>query len=169
MIYQKRPPIFFSIAWIQASATYNAQKISKIIFPGTSYITTIALTSDHLCNILLHGSEDLSLEEIKKRSLTMSSNLSMNLGVSITMNQPHTTKACKIVLKYSLAISNTHMHSLSLSLSHTHTHIRTHARTNAPTHTHTHTFHSLDVYMLLCVYLHCPLYLYVYVLREETY
>ena len=42
------------------------KKISKIIFPGTSYITTIALMSDHLCNILLHGSEDLNLEENKK-------------------------------------------------------------------------------------------------------
>ena len=42
------------------------KEISKIIFPGTSYITVIALMSDHLCNILLHGSEDLSLEENKK-------------------------------------------------------------------------------------------------------
>ena len=33
--------------------------------------TAIELISDHLCNILLHGSEDLSLEENKK-SLTMS-------------------------------------------------------------------------------------------------
>ena len=42
------------------------KEISKIIFPGTSYITVIALMSDHLCNIILHGSEDLSLEENKK-------------------------------------------------------------------------------------------------------
>ena len=144
------------------------KKISKIIFPGTSYITTIALMSDDLCNILLHGSEDLNLEEIKKY-LTMSSNLSTILGVSITMKQPHTTKVCKIVLKYSLTISNTHLHSLYLSLSHTHTYAHTHVQMHARTRTHTHTFHSLDVYMLLCVYLHCPLYLYVYVHREETY
>ena len=42
------------------------KEISKMIFPGTSYITVIALMSDHLCNIILHGSEDLSLEENKK-------------------------------------------------------------------------------------------------------
>ena len=43
------------------------KEISTIIFSGTSYITVMALMSDHLCNILLHGSEDLSLEENKKK------------------------------------------------------------------------------------------------------
>ena len=144
------------------------KEISKIIFPGTSYITIIALMSDHLCNILLHGSEDLRLEENKKKSLTMSSNLSMNLGVSISMKQLRTTKACKIVLKYSLTISNTHMLSLSLSpFSYAHTHVQTHTRT----HVHISFIGCIYVhtFMLLCVYLYCPLYLYVHVLREETY
>ena len=130
--------------------------------------------SDHLCITLLHGSEDLSLEENKK-SLTMSSNLSTNLCVSITIKQLHTTKACKIVLKYSLTISNTHMLSLSLTHTCSLSLLRTHTRTYKHTHAHTHIQFSfigciyVHIFMLLCVYLYCPLYLYVRVLREETY
>ena len=41
-------------------------EISTIIFPGTNYNTVIAIMPDYLCNILLQGSEDLSLNENKK-------------------------------------------------------------------------------------------------------
>ena len=41
-------------------------KISEVIFPGTNYNTNMALMPDYLCNILLKGSDDLSLEDNKK-------------------------------------------------------------------------------------------------------
>ena len=69
---------------------------STIIFPGTNYNTVIAIMPDYLCNILLQGSEDLN--ENKKKSLTAYLNLSMTLGVSITMRLPYTTKAYKTAL-----------------------------------------------------------------------
>ena len=50
-------------------------EISTIIFPGTNYNTVIAIMPDYLCNILLQGSENLSLDENKK-SLTAYLNLS---------------------------------------------------------------------------------------------
>ena len=37
-------------------------EISTIIFPGTNYNTFIAIMPDCLCNILLQGSEDTSLD-----------------------------------------------------------------------------------------------------------
>ena len=71
-------------------------EISTIIFPGTNYNTVIAIMPGYLCNILLQGSEELSLDENKKKSLTAYLNLSMTLGVLITMRLPYTTKAYKI-------------------------------------------------------------------------
>ena len=41
-------------------------EISTIIFLGSNYNTVIAIMPDFLCNILLQGSEDLSLDESKK-------------------------------------------------------------------------------------------------------
>ena len=41
-------------------------EISTIIFPGTNYYTIIAIMPDYLCNIILQGSEDLSLNVNKK-------------------------------------------------------------------------------------------------------
>ena len=73
-------------------------EISTIIFPGTNYNTVIAIIPDYLCNILLQGSEDLSLNENKKKSLTAYLNLLMTLGVSITMRLPYMTKAYKTAL-----------------------------------------------------------------------
>ena len=41
---------------------------STIIFPGTKYNTVFAVMPEYLCNILLQGSEDLSLNENKKKA-----------------------------------------------------------------------------------------------------
>ena len=71
-------------------------EISTIIFPGTDYNTVIAIMPDYLCNILLQGSEDLSLDENKKKSMTAYLHLSMTLGVSITMRLSNTTKIALI-------------------------------------------------------------------------
>ena len=40
-------------------------EISTIIFPGTNYNTVIAIMPDYLCNVLLQGLEDLSMDENK--------------------------------------------------------------------------------------------------------
>ena len=45
-------------------------EISTIIFPGSNYNTVIAIIPDYLCNIFLQGSDDLSLDENKNKSLT---------------------------------------------------------------------------------------------------
>ena len=47
---------------------YGPQRHTMLseIFPGTNYNTVIAIMPDYLCNILLQGSEDLSLNENKK-------------------------------------------------------------------------------------------------------
>ena len=38
---------------------------SEAIFPETNYTTIITLMPDYLCNVLLKGSDDLSLEDNK--------------------------------------------------------------------------------------------------------
>ena len=48
MIYQKRPPIFFSIALDTSLCDVQCLKKSQ----KSSFITVIALMSDHLCHIL---------------------------------------------------------------------------------------------------------------------
>ena len=57
-------------------------EIATIISPGTNYNSVIAIMPDYLCNILLQGSEDLSLDENKKVFDCVFIN---TLGVSITM------------------------------------------------------------------------------------
>ena len=59
ILYLKRPRIFFS----SALDTAMLSEISTIIFPGTNYNTVIAIMPCYLCNIILQGSEDLSLDE----------------------------------------------------------------------------------------------------------
>ena len=80
ILYPKHPLISFSTALTRYPPQRHTMLsvISISIFPGINYSTVITLMPDYLCNILLQGSEDLSLEGNKK-SL-------WNLDVSIKCN-----------------------------------------------------------------------------------
>ena len=107
---------------------YNALKISTIVFSCTNSSTVIALMPDFLCNILcnilLQGSEDLSLEGNKKvfdcvfKCIYESGRFDHN-------HLLNTTKVIKLRLNDILSLSL----SLSLYLIHTHKHMRVRTRT----------------------------------------
>ena len=66
ILYLKRPLLFLLYCPQYGPQQHTMlTEISTIIFPGTNYNTVIALMSDYLCNILLQGSEDLSVEDNK--------------------------------------------------------------------------------------------------------
>ena len=96
ILYLKRPRISFSSALDTAQNDIQCSLKSTIIFPGTNYNTVIAMMPDYLCNILLQGSVDLSLDENKKKLLTAYFSLLM------------TTKAYKKCANMTSFLTHTH-------------------------------------------------------------
>ena len=103
-------------------------EISTIIFSGTNYNTVIAIMPLYLCNILLQGSEDLSLNETIKKYLT---------GYLNFINDWAFRSQCDSRTRRKLI----NCANMTLFLLHTHTHTRTHARTRM--HARTVRFHRM--------------------------
>ena len=115
ILYLKRPLILFS----SALNTTHSDIQCTIIFPGTNYNTVIAIMPLYLCNILLQGSEDLSLNETIKKYLTGYLNFINDWAFRSQCDRRTRRKLIKL-RQYDI-----------ISLTHTHTHkrARMHART----------------------------------------